>query len=82
VGAGAIVTALVAGARSPEADLAAAAFRHVEGNLQRYLETCVSGRELVESGFEDDVRLAAELDVSTTAPVFSASAFQAYVWTA
>jgi 2-phosphosulfolactate phosphatase len=82
VGGGAILTALNAGARSPEAELAAAAFQHARGNLWGCLEACASGRELIESGFEGDVRLAAELDVSTTAPVFSAGAFRAYELTA
>jgi 2-phosphosulfolactate phosphatase len=81
VGAGAIISALGAVARSPEAELAAAAFRHVETDLQRALETCASGRELIELGFDADVRLAAELDVGTVAPVFGDGAFHAYGWT-
>lgn len=79
VGAGSIVAALEGtGARSPEAELAAAAFRHVEQDVRRCLEACASGRELFEWGYADDVRLAAEVDVSTTAPVLNAGAFRAY----
>ena len=82
VGAGAIISALDPGARSPEAELAAASFQHVATDLRRYLQACASGRELIELGFDDDVRLAAELDVGTTAPVLSAGAFRAYALTA
>jgi 2-phosphosulfolactate phosphatase len=78
VGAGAILREFAADIRSPEAELAVAAFRHTEGDLLRYLQTCASGRELLDIGFADDVRLAAEFDVGTTAPVFTAGAFRAY----
>lgn len=78
VGAGAIISALDPGAPSPEAELAVAGFQHMATNLDRYLQACASGRELIELGFDDDVRLAAELNVSATAPVLSAGAFSAY----
>jgi 2-phosphosulfolactate phosphatase len=82
VGAGAILCRFAATIRSPEADLAVAAFRHAEHDLLRYLQTCASGRELIEIGFADDVRLAAELDVGATVPAFTSGAFRAYGWTA
>jgi 2-phosphosulfolactate phosphatase len=78
VGAGAILTALDASARSPEAEVAAAAFRHAQRDVRHYLEHCVSGRELIELGFTDDVRLAAALDVSRVVPGLRAGAFVAY----
>ena len=37
---------------------------------------CVSGRELIERGFEQDVRLAVERDVSHIVPVLLAGVFQ------
>jgi 2-phosphosulfolactate phosphatase len=68
LGAGAIISELSATNRSPEADIAAAAFVAARANLQRYLRQCTSGRELIALGYSDDVELAAELNVSTTAP--------------
>jgi len=82
IGAGAILSALDPSARSPEADLAAVAFDYARTNLAGFLETCASGRELRDLGFTDDVRLAAELDVSSTAPVLRAGAFGVYARTA
>jgi 2-phosphosulfolactate phosphatase len=38
---------------------------------------CVSGRELVEQGFGEDVQIAARVGVSATVPVLRAGAFQA-----
>jgi 2-phosphosulfolactate phosphatase len=51
-------------ALAPEAEAAALAFRSC-----RPLEECQSGRELVEGGFAEDVRLAAEVDVTAVVPV-------------
>ncbi len=67
VGVGAIASALP-GTRSPEAEIAVAAFDAVARSLSSALLACASGRELVERGFADDVALAAELDVCATAP--------------
>jgi 2-phosphosulfolactate phosphatase len=67
IGAGAIAAELE-GRRSPEAAAAIAAFEAVSSDLLNALEGCSSGRELVERGFSEDVRLAAELDVGTAAP--------------
>jgi 2-phosphosulfolactate phosphatase len=67
VGAGAVIVALP-GTRSPEADLAAAAFERFRGNLAEMLYRCCSGRELIERGFSADVDLAAEWNVSRSIP--------------
>ncbi|MEV5538683.1 2-phosphosulfolactate phosphatase [Saccharopolyspora shandongensis] len=68
LGAGAIISALP-GRRSPEAELAAAAFQAVSGEIGAMLADCESGRELAEWGFAHDVSLAAEVDCSGRAPV-------------
>jgi 2-phosphosulfolactate phosphatase len=67
LGAGAIAR-LLPGSRSPEADAAVAAFEATAGRLHDALLVCSSGRELVEKGFPEDVRLAAELDADALAP--------------
>jgi 2-phosphosulfolactate phosphatase len=70
LGAGAIIDRLPpAMIRSPEASAAAAVFRAAAPNLEATLMTCGSGIELVERGFPDDVRLAAEQDRYNSVPV-------------
>lgn len=65
--AGAIVAELE-GDTSPEAAAAAVAFRTMKVDLLNHLTGCGSGRELVERGFEVDIRLAAEHAVSGCVP--------------
>jgi 2-phosphosulfolactate phosphatase len=67
LGAGAVIHAL-AGPRSPEAALAEAGFLAAREDLEGYLARCPSGRELIGWGCAADVALAAELNVSVTAP--------------
>jgi 2-phosphosulfolactate phosphatase len=70
-GAGAVIAALgeVAGcALSPEAATAAAAFRAIASSLPAELPATVSGRELIQAGFPEDVAIAAELDTSDHVP--------------
>jgi 2-phosphosulfolactate phosphatase len=63
VGAGAIISYL-SGSVSPEADLASVAFEVFGSRLR----DCVSGRELIKRGFEDDVEFACELNASEEVP--------------
>jgi 2-phosphosulfolactate phosphatase len=67
VGAGAVIDRLVAAnpqlKLTPESEVAAMAFR-----AMRPLESCVSGLELVERGFAEDVAIAAEVDSSDVVP--------------
>jgi 2-phosphosulfolactate phosphatase len=74
-GAGAIVGSL-AGKRSAEAEAAVAAFQSVAASPLTALRGCMSGRELIERGFEHDLELAAELNVSDVAPVFTKGAYR------
>lgn len=79
-GAGAVVAGLLergVAEASPEARVAAAAFRAVRPRLAEDLIGCASGQELVAAGFADDVRIAAELDASAIVPVLSDDAFRA-----
>jgi 2-phosphosulfolactate phosphatase len=67
VGAGAVVERIVAAdpsvVLSPEAEAAAIAFRAL-----RPLAECTSGKELVDRGFVEDVRIASVVDVSEVVP--------------
>jgi len=74
VGAGAIISHL-SGEASPEARAALAAYHKTKADLLRGLKGCGSGKELIEQGFENDVRLASELDVSACAPMLEDGAY-------
>ena len=68
LGAGAIVSAISGLRLSAEAHLAAAAFEATASSISHALRRCVSGRELIERGFPDDVELAAQVDSSGSVP--------------
>lgn len=74
VAAGAIIAELPR-QPSPEAQVALAAWHAVRNNLSAFLESCSSGRELIERGFADDVRIAAELNVSNSVPMLCDGAY-------
>ncbi|MFE4466446.1 2-phosphosulfolactate phosphatase [Oerskovia sp. NPDC056781] len=85
-GGGAVVAAVEGHGHdlSPEAELAAEAFRSACGGpdgrdapaaLQDRLRRCVSGRELVSQGFGADLEIAAELDASDLVPVLVGGRF-------
>ena len=68
LGAGAIVMHLK-GKLSPEAETAVAAFKNAQPKLLNMLNCCGSGKELIGRGFAEDIQLAAQLNVSSAAPV-------------
>ncbi|HKX65912.1 MAG TPA: 2-phosphosulfolactate phosphatase [Intrasporangium sp.] len=82
-GAGAVVDAIVSRLEhragpmllSAEAAVALAAWSWVADRVGPSLEACASGRELIDGGFGDDVRIAAEVDESDHVPVLVAGAF-------
>jgi 2-phosphosulfolactate phosphatase len=74
VGAGAIVSHLK-GSLAPEAGAALSAYLNVKPDLKRMLKQCGSGRELIGRGFEQDVEIASELDVSGCAPTLVDNAY-------
>jgi 2-phosphosulfolactate phosphatase len=77
LGAGAIIAAVSdPDASSPEATAALAAWHAHRGHLTETLESCSSGRELIDAGYQTDVTIASELDAQTTIPVLTDSAFR------
>lgn len=74
IGAGAILSYLD-GRLSPEADAAVAVFHSFQNNLLAYLKKCSSGKELIAHGFESDVELAGNINVSDCVPLFSYNAY-------
>jgi 2-phosphosulfolactate phosphatase len=75
LGAGAVVAALP-GRRSPEAEVACAAFAAMRLRLPEVLLECASGRELCERGFAGDVLYAAVCDVSEAVPLLQAGVYR------
>ena len=79
LGAGAILSALraaEAGRLSPEAEAARACFEGT-ADVAAAVAGSVSGRELTEGGFGEDVAIAAEIDACHLVPVLSGGAFAA-----
>ncbi|MFI9366293.1 2-phosphosulfolactate phosphatase [Kitasatospora sp. NPDC053057] len=81
-GAGAVIAALRGrgcGPLSPEAAMAGAAFAAsaASAGVARQVRGSVSGRELTEGGFAEDVAVAVELDASAVVPVLVDGAFTA-----
>ncbi|HEU0165337.1 MAG TPA: 2-phosphosulfolactate phosphatase [Thermomicrobiales bacterium] len=71
-GAGAVLSALVARGwtdLSPEAQVAQHAFLGVKESIERQLQRCASGRELIDRGFASDVEIAAEFNSSASVPL-------------
>ena len=75
IGAGAIITELE-GRRSPEAEVAEAAYLALRSKLFDKLRNCSSGKELVNRGRAKDVELAAALNKSGCAPVLNDGAYR------
>lgn len=69
IGAGAVLAGLP-GSRSPEVELAIAAFGRFRNRLRDVLSSCGSGRELIARGFSRDVEVAAAYGASAAVPFF------------
>jgi 2-phosphosulfolactate phosphatase len=63
------------GRRSPEADLAVAAFERFSLDLTGALCRCGSGKELLDRGFQCDIELASEYGVSSAVPMLTGDRF-------
>jgi 2-phosphosulfolactate phosphatase len=71
LGAAAIAAAVPAGLPSPEAELAATAYRAAGSRVPDYVADSVSGRELIAKGVPGDVTLASDVDVSEVVPLLT-----------
>ena len=74
LGAGAVLAELQ-GTKSPESEMAVAAFERFRGSLGQAVAGCSSGRELVERGFERDLELAAAYAASEAVPLLRGDRF-------
>jgi 2-phosphosulfolactate phosphatase len=73
--AGGAIIARLPHARSAEAEAAVAAFERLRGDLAAHLSASLSGRELIDAGWADDVDVASELDADETVPILDGNAF-------
>jgi 2-phosphosulfolactate phosphatase len=79
LGAGALVSELLKlgqSPASPEAALAATTYRAAAPYLGDLLAECASGRELIATGHGEDLKLAADVECSTVAPVLVGEEFR------
>ncbi len=74
IGAGAVISYL-GGKLSPEAQLASKAYQGLRQSLEPLIKQCGSGQELIERGFEQDVDLASEINVSDCVPTLVNGAY-------
>jgi 2-phosphosulfolactate phosphatase len=77
LGAGAIMARLSLDLRrSPEAAAAEAAWHAHRDHLGNAIQSCSSGRELIDAGYTTDVDLASESDTDRAVPLLIDGAFQ------
>lgn len=76
LGAGAIVSAVGARDRSPEAELAALGYAAAGGRVAELLAGSVSGRELAHAGVPVDVELAGAVDCGDVVPILMNGVFE------
>ncbi len=69
IGAGAIISLLQALSPSPEAAVAALSYESSKNNIREIILTCVSGRELAERYYVEDVEIALEINASSIAAI-------------
>ncbi len=74
IGAGAIIS-FMKSEKSPEALIAQAAFEAAKSNIFKLLSSCSSGKELIERGFVEDVKLAAKFNCSTAVPMLKSGGY-------
>lgn len=75
LGAGAVISAL-GGACTAEAEVARRAFMASGGEVADLVADSLSGRELADRGFSQDVELATAIDVSATVPLLVNAGYQ------
>ncbi|MEK7432790.1 MAG: 2-phosphosulfolactate phosphatase [Cyanobacteriota bacterium] len=74
IGAGAVISEL-SGTLSPESKIALNSFNTYKNDLFSIIKESSSGKELIEKDFEDDVKLACQLNVSKHVPILSKEGF-------
>jgi 2-phosphosulfolactate phosphatase len=52
------------------------AFRSAGDDIRAFIRGSVSGRELIDRGFAEDVEIALEMDASTSVPLLTEGAYR------
>ena len=74
IGAGAIISYL-RGDLSPESKTALSVFEELKTNLLKEIKHCSSGKELTDRGFEKDIDLACDFNISDNIPCLIGKAY-------
>lgn len=74
IGAGAIISFLT-GELSPESKTALSVYNGLKTNLLEEIKNCSSGKELIARGFENDIYLACDFNVSDNIPLLTDKAY-------
>ena len=69
LGAGAIIAGIRGSQASPEARFGAAGFLEFRTDIGLVIAQTVSGRQLIEAGYAEDVRYASAVDASCSVPL-------------
>ena len=77
VGAGAVINYLK-GSLSPEAQIAVTAYQNIRLSIVDMVKQCSSGKELIERGFEQDIDLALQINVSNSVPTLINGMYKNY----
>ena len=75
IGAGAIISYLE-GSMSPESEACLSVFKNAQNTLLSDIKKCSSGKELMERGFEKDIYLACDFNVSDNVPVLDSLGYK------
>ncbi len=75
LGAGAIINYLK-GSLSPESLVAKYLFENIKNNILENVRKCISGKELIDRGFSNDVNLACELNISNCVPLLKGQYYE------
>jgi 2-phosphosulfolactate phosphatase len=74
IGSGAIISYLT-GKMSPESKTALSVYQDLKSDLLEEIKNCASGKELIERGFEKDIYLACDFNVSDNVPLLVNNAY-------
>jgi 2-phosphosulfolactate phosphatase len=75
LGAGALISHLK-GSLSPESNIAGGLFENVKNQILDEVKKCGSGKELIARGFQSDVEIACELNVSDCVPMLNENFYE------
>lgn len=79
LGAGALISKLK-GSLSPESEIAKSVFESNTNKVSDLIKESISGQELIEKGYPEDVELATELNISNCVPLLKNNSYKNIVF--